>query len=349
MTPGAARLVPGADYHRPVTRNGPAPHRPATPPNRRLLRAGPLTRRSFLAGAGALTLAACSGGGGDTTATSGTLPTNRVSGSVDENAIVASRLFDTAALALDGTPQRTLWAFNDGQGYLTDTAPATVQVTVTDQPETGADGQPVGEPNVVLETEVALHGDGLSLSYYPVEVVFASDRPHDFLFRSELGDVTGVAIAGSGAADLIHPGMAFPSLATPTMADPRGVDPVCTRVPEPCPFHDVSLDEALAAGRPVILNVSTPAFCATQIACGPVLELLIDEAGALPADTAVIHAEVYQHPTAQELLPTAPIIDAVGAWFEPFIFVIDRDGTVLRRLDFLWDRAELDEALALLA
>ncbi len=305
----------------------------------------------FLAGAGALTLAACGGGSGGSKsdASAGSLPTNRVSGSVNDNAIVASRLFDTAALALDGTPQRTVWAFNDGQGYLTDTAPRTVQVTVTEQPETDADGQPVGDPNLVLETEVPLHGDGLALNYYPVEVVFASGRPHDFLFRSELGDVTGVAIAGDGAADLIHPGMAFPSLATPTMAAPQGVDPVCTRVPEPCPFHDVSLDEALAAGRPVILNVSTPAFCATQIACGPVLELLIDEAGVLPPDTAVIHAEVYQHPTAQDLLPTAPIIDAVGAWFEPFLFVIDRDGTVLRRLDFLWDRSELDDALALLA
>ncbi len=310
-----------------------------------------MSRRAFLAGAGALTLAACSSGGGsgDTEAATTSLPTNRVSGSVDENAIVASRLFDTAALALDGTPQRTLWAFNDGQGYLTDTAPQSVQVTVTEQADTDAEGKPLGDPKVVQESEVRLHGDGLALSYYPVEVVFASDRPHDFLFRSELGDVTGVAIAGNGAADLIHPGMAFPSLATPTMADPQGVDPVCTRVPEPCPFHDVSLDQALAAGRPVILNVSTPAFCATQIACGPVLELLIDEAGALPPDTAVIHAEVYRHPTAQELLPTAPIIDAVGAWFEPFIFVIDRDGTVLRRLDFLWDRSELDDALALLA
>ena len=45
--------------------------------------------------------------------------------------------------------------------------------------------------------------------------------------------------------------------------DPRGVDPICTREPEVCPFHDITLTEALAAGKPVVYYVGTPAFCST--------------------------------------------------------------------------------------
>ena len=57
------------------------------------------------------------------------------------------------------------------------------------------------------------------------------------------------------------PGQPLPPLDTPTVAAPAGVDPICTREPEACPFHDITLTEALASGKQVAYYVGTPAFC----------------------------------------------------------------------------------------
>ena len=53
------------------------------------------------------------------------------------------------------------------------------------------------------------------------------------------------------------------------------MDPICTLEPEHCPFHDVTLTEALAAGKPVAYYVGTPAFCDTG-SCAPGLESIIE-------------------------------------------------------------------------
>ena len=68
----------------------------------------------------------------------------------------------------------------------------------------------------------------------------------------------------------------LPPFDTPTIADARGVDPICTREPEPCPFHDITLTEALAAGKRVVYYVGTPAFCSDRLACAPALESIIE-------------------------------------------------------------------------
>tara|TARA_B100000029_G_scaffold167907_1_gene164109 strand:+ start:2316 stop:2432 length:117 start_codon:yes stop_codon:yes gene_type:complete len=38
----------------------------------------------------------------------------------------------------------------------------------------------------------------------------------------------------------------------------------------------------------------------------------------------------------------------MGVEYEPFIFLIDEAGIVLRRLDHIWDNAELRELLSLI-
>src|SRR5207245_1877218 len=45
------------------------------------------------------------------------------------------------------------------------------------------------------------------------------------------------------------PGGKAIAVATPTVADHRGVEPYCTDTP-PCSMHAISLDRALASGRP---------------------------------------------------------------------------------------------------
>ncbi len=66
---------------------------------------------------------------------------------------------------------------------------------------------------------------------------------------------------------------------------------MCTNEP-PCPMHDESLREVLAAGRPAVFTVATPRFCRSRL-CGPVVEevLLAREKWADRVD--FVHAEVY--------------------------------------------------------
>ncbi len=81
--------------------------------------------------------------------------------------------------------------------------------------------------------------------------------------------------------------------------------------------------------------------------CGPVLENLIDRVGSGTQGLDVVHAEVYAHPSSDDLGPLAPIVEAAGVSYEPFMFLIDEVGVVLRRLDHIWDNAELRDVLSL--
>ncbi len=137
------------------------------------------------------------------------------------------------------------------------------------------------------------------------------------------------------------PGQTLPGLDTPTTADPRGVNPICTRLAGPCPFHALTLTEALASGKPVAYVIGTPAHC--QIgSCAPGLESLIVAAERLGDTLAVVHAEVYVDDKAVD---TTAAIEAFDLSFEPLVFLTDADGVISDRLDVMWDQSELDEAL----
>lgn len=135
-------------------------------------------------------------------------------------------------------------------------------------------------------------------------------------------------------------GEKMPAFDTPTFADSRGVDPLCSREPEPCPFHEVTLTEAMASGRPVIYVVGTPAHCSTGV-CGPVLEQIIG-ATDLVERAVVVHADVYTDDSATKV---APAVEAAKLTFEPVAFVIDTTGTIVERLDAVWSVDELRVAV----
>lgn len=281
-----------------------------------------MNRRHFLGlmggAAGAATLAACGGsseGGGSD--------------------FEASRLFDGRALTADGSPQRMVWAVQRDGSYVADELPDVVAVTA------------IQNGTTLFDAEVTTRRDGLIVPYLPVEMGFPSADPVEFTFEGGGRRWSSFAAAtGTGDEPIIGPGQRFPSVATPTFDEAAGVDPICTRTPDPCPFHDRSVDAALADGQPVVLLFSTPAFCGNLIACGPVLDLLVDGQADVPGDAAIIHAEIYEAPTGRDPGPVSPGMAASGSWFEPLLYVIDENGVVTRRLDFMWDSSELAEVLS---
>jgi hypothetical protein len=128
------------------------------------------------------------------------------------------------------------------------------------------------------------------------------------------------------AVPLPAPGELFPPIATPTHGDPAGVDPAILVTDG---MQDVSLDDALGAGAPVVLVLATPKFCSSLV-CGPVVDTAgeaRDELG--DADVTWIHVEIYGDVNGEHL---APAVEELGLTTEPWTFVIDESGVVASRL-----------------
>ncbi len=231
-------------------------------------------------------------------------------------------------------PVRLPMSLGTAQGQLVQDGPDTLGAQVTD-----VDGAPLGERLSAVRRDVEPG------PYYDFRTEI--DAPGVYYLVVDGGPAQGAAfqIMEPGTVTVPGPGQPLPPFDTPTIDDARGVDPVCTRSPEPCPFHDVTLTEALESGaesgKGVVYLVGTPAFCQTGT-CAPALESIIDLQSEYADRYTFVHAEVYTDNTATT---PAPAVDAAGLTYEPALFITDATGTVIERLDAVWNGAELAEVL----
>ncbi len=121
------------------------------------------------------------------------------------------------------------------------------------------------------------------------------------------------------------------SVPTPVATTPAARKLVCTRQP-PCPMHAISLDRALASGKPTVVSFATPLLCESRM-CGPVVDeqlAAFHELGAAKAN--FIHVE--EHPGAHpDPNKVAPAFAAWGFQSEPWVFVIDKAGVIRARFE----------------
>lgn len=296
-----------------------------------------LSRRRFLLGGGALTLTACTSGGQAT----------------PEATPQLVHLFSSDHVIAAGRQQRIPFAVVDnGALALTDTSQLAVRVlfdeevideiTVAGRVVEHDHGQGQTDPNhqhASLLRYFALRTELPTVGIYDIEVDFGPAGTARLPVQSfETADVK-----------VVLPGDPLPAVLTPTFDQPEGIDPLCTRAPEPCPFHDVSVHEVLASGRPLALLIATPALCQTAY-CGPVLETLITEMAEFPSITP-LHLEFWANGgevggnyADPDIRLAEPVAD-LGLTFEPSLFVVGRDGLVVDRIDNLFDQAELRAAL----
>lgn len=136
----------------------------------------------------------------------------------------------------------------------------------------------------------------------------------------------------AGASTLVPGQSAIPSR-TPTVDNARGVDPICTRSPR-CPFHHMTLAQAIAAGKPTVFMVATPKYCMSRT-CGPNLEELITVSRQTDARSNFVHAEVHRSDKPEDIQRQAlsPTFREWRLQSEPWLFLIDADGKVAERFE----------------
>ncbi len=294
------------------------------------------TRRAFLLGAGGIVLLAACGddssssngtlGGADNTAAGGgsTADTLQVGFQVVQR-FPSSPLFTPGAVRLPVS-------LSDGQNLLLagpDTLPGWIETI---------DGERVTDITALFRNA------GIEVPYYEIRADLPKAGFHVLRFTDDDGN--GASFEVVDASKVVSPvtGEPLPPFDTPTVDDHRGVEPFCSLTPDPCPLHAVTLTDALTAGKPVAFMVGTPAHCQTGT-CAPGLEFLVAEHERLGDAVVMVHADVYADDAATTL---APAVAALGVDYEPIIYFCDATGTVVDRLDGVWDSAELRERLDLL-
>jgi len=186
------------------------------------------------------------------------------------------------------------------------------------------------------------HDTGLTIPYWPFRVDI--DKPGIYTLIVDGGPEEGAAVQVLAATEVLIPlvGSQLPGFDTPTFDDHRGIEPVCTRAPELCEFHNITLNEALALQKPIAYLVGTPAHCQTGT-CAPALEALISVKKSIGDAMTFLHAEIY---TDDKATTVAPSVVALKMEYEPAIYITDASGKILERFDAVFDADEINDAIA---
>ena len=185
------------------------------------------------------------------------------------------------------------------------------------------------------------HGENLSVAYWPFE--FEIKKEGVYILRIEEVPDSDAAFQIQARKDVKMPlvGDALPPFDTPTVDNARGVNPICTRPTGTCPFHDITLTEALKSGKPVMYLIGTPAYCTTGT-CSPALDALIEVSKSMGDKAVFVHADVYKDKTATE---AAPAVQAYHLSYEPILYITDAEGVLVKRLDAVFDVNEMKAVL----
>ena len=121
-------------------------------------------------------------------------------------------------------------------------------------------------------------------------------------------------------------------------------------------MYETSEADALAAGKPFVLAFATPKFCVTA-QCGPTLDRLKAIAAKHP-DLTFINVEPYVLEPDEDgqlqpvmtgdppNLTVVPAVEAFGLLSEPYVYVVDADGTVTAAFEIIFSDEEVEAAIA---
>lgn len=184
---------------------------------------------------------------------------------------------------------------------------------------------------------------------YVTEAVF--DKPGIWLMDVTIDGYSGTFSAGLEVRSQPRtPAAGSPAPRTPTKVAVAGEDlSKITSAPNPDPaFYSISLADAVAGGKPVVVSFSTPLYCATAT-CGPQLDELAKLRRQFRERASFIHVEMYDNPhEIQGDLTRARLADAVKVWglpSEPWTFVVDGAGVIVAKFEAFTSADEIAPAL----
>ena len=169
------------------------------------------------------------------------------------------------------------------------------------------------------------------------------------------GDALATSTAFEVFADSVVPGPGDPA---PRSEQPLPGDPSVSQesidsrlgfgeeLPDPT-LHRVTIADALDAGRPVMVTITTPVFCVSRF-CGPITDELARLETQYGDSVEFVHLEVWED------FENAVLNDAAAEWVapegieraaEPWVFLVDSTGTITTRWDNVASREELTAAL----
>ena len=236
--------------------------------------------------------------------------------------------------------------------------------TLTFTPPDGSDAEPPepmvagflplpGSPDPEADPDLTLASDGRGV--YAVESI-AFPEPGTWQVEATV-DLDGETESATAAFEVLEepivPVVGEPAISIdhpvvgddvdPGVLDSRARDGA--ELPDP-DLHAASIDDALAAGRPSLILFATPVYCSSRF-CGPITDMLADLAATYADRATFVHVEIWSDFDEAVLNPAAEAWIATddGRVLEPWLFLVDADGTILESWDNIAPEDEVRAAL----
>ena len=138
-----------------------------------------------------------------------------------------------------------------------------------------------------------------------------------------------VPIAGETSPTPSQPLAGDPTV-SPTAIDSRAS--AGEAIPDP-ELHRITVADAVRSQMPTLVVVSTPTYCVSRF-CGPITDTVAELAEEYDGRANFVHLEVWANFEANELNAASnEFINGSGEGNEPWVFLIDRRGTIVERWD----------------
>jgi hypothetical protein len=159
-------------------------------------------------------------------------------------------------------------------------------------------------------------------------------------------DPVGAAFTVLQEGKSVGVGAPAPRSDTLTVDDVADVTEIDTSDPPIPQMHTLSVAEAVTSGRPSVIVFATPAFCLSRV-CGPTKEIVDELFQQYKEQVAFVHVEPYdlEKARAGEGLFPIPATAEWGLESEPWVFLVDAEGTVAAKFEGVVTMEELKAAL----
>jgi len=132
-----------------------------------------------------------------------------------------------------------------------------------------------------------------------------------------------------------------------TLADVADITEIDSSFPPRPHMHDITVADALATAKPIVVAFATPAFCESRT-CGPVMDTVMDPLYEKYKGQAIfVHIEPYKLKELREGIARIPV-EATQEWnlqTEPWLFVIDKQGKIAGKFEGITGLEEVETVL----